>query len=1248
MTCITTLLRRGLALATLVSGSLALAGCAPPPRPSVLDEARLALADDGVRQLATAQPRLVREARGLLAEAERRYSDREGLAAEMRAHMALQKLAAAENLTARDAAEQLTAAMAQARAELGSEYELLRREREELERFAAVSADLAATRGELERLDAVSQSAAAQARRDLFAARQRQSEAISAGAASAAPDSYGQGRALVEAAVGALDTGLYEESSAASRQAIEVFAQAVDASRGTAQARRQAEQERQGQASARSNERAEAQKAIQAAEVAQAEALALRLQERSPERYGRGEFMLRTAQRYLGEGDFKVARERALEAKQAFDDAKAQPLYAQQSAPAPQGFPFGAMLPMSYAPSAGSPAPAVAASGGGRDSRLAERADDSVVAMQLRMAEGLGRGEPALCPDAFREFESIVAMAEQRLLAKDFARALEFAVRAEERLTRCPSPATEGAAAGKTTPAAGATAAAAGKATTPRARATLGAAKPAAAAAPGRAALPAAGLGAGTTPPAAAKPDPAAARAADALEKAQVAAALAVRAGRPEADVKAARSLIDDARGWSERGEHAKAERLAKQAAALLEPSPAERRAAALAAARPTPAPGEPTPDPDRAPHTPGQPALSAPTTTQGTPLAETTRAGALSTPAAPAAPLSDAPPPGGADPLWTRSGEQVAARAAMESPTRAAAESADRGSAMEALRAVQEQLATARGRLGDDRRLAEPASLVADSGRWFAAAEYAQSRALAGKASRILLVLQVPAGAPTPTPTPTPLPAPGPTVAATTPAALAPADATGASGSGDEQQAARAAAVERDAASAALQSLVRARALRGRFSDRTDSGAFRSGEAFLAQAEASYGARDYRNASTLAQQAVSLFASVDPREASATMAEVSLAQHASPQPGAAATPVVAADGRRPGQGAVYVVAGRSDGGGGGAPASGPRATDGPWRAAYGAVIEALVERDRAEASARDHAGRERVARGSEYLRRARASWQANNYLAANQMAAAATQEFRRVQADAASAPASPPSAPALTPVAPAGDPAEASRRAAEQAAQREQATQRAEAALRQATVAAQLCDVQERCLRRDQADTLRARGLLGDARARRVEQRWEEAERLATEAHGVFQKVLEQQPDFELPPDVRAVRLDGDRIVLSPPVSFKPGGARLTPESAQALQELARALVANRERVVRLTIGGHTDSQGRPAMNRTLSDRRAQAVRTELIRRGVAPGLLVAKGFGADQPIADNASEAGRALNRRVELRLTLGAAAE
>ncbi len=87
---------------------------------------------------------------------------------------------------------------------------------------------------------------------------------------------------------------------------------------------------------------------------------------------------------------------------------------------------------------------------------------------------------------------------------------------------------------------------------------------------------------------------------------------------------------------------------------------------------------------------------------------------------------------------------------------------------------------------------------------------------------------------------------------------------------------------------------------------------------------------------------------------------------------------------------------------------------------------------------------------------------------------------------------------------------------------------------------------------------------------------------------------------------------------------------------------------MANRERVVRLTIGGHTDSQGRPAMNRTLSDRRAQAVRTELIRRGVAPGLLVAKGFGADQPIADNASEAGRALNRRVELRLTLGAAAE
>ena len=64
--------------------------------------------------------------------------------------------------------------------------------------------------------------------------------------------------------------------------------------------------------------------------------------------------------------------------------------------------------------------------------------------------------------------------------------------------------------------------------------------------------------------------------------------------------------------------------------------------------------------------------------------------------------------------------------------------------------------------------------------------------------------------------------------------------------------------------------------------------------------------------------------------------------------------------------------------------------------------------------------------------------------------------------------------------------------------------------------------------------------------------------------------------------------------------------------------------------------IGGHTDGQGDAAANLGLSQRRAVAVRKELIARGVAPNALKAQGYGDALPIADNATEEGRAQNRR------------
>jgi outer membrane protein OmpA-like peptidoglycan-associated protein len=101
--------------------------------------------------------------------------------------------------------------------------------------------------------------------------------------------------------------------------------------------------------------------------------------------------------------------------------------------------------------------------------------------------------------------------------------------------------------------------------------------------------------------------------------------------------------------------------------------------------------------------------------------------------------------------------------------------------------------------------------------------------------------------------------------------------------------------------------------------------------------------------------------------------------------------------------------------------------------------------------------------------------------------------------------------------------------------------------------------------------------------------------------------------------------------------VNFEDAKAVLLPESRAVLDVVAQSLVANPE--VRVEVAGHTDSRSPADYNIWLSQARAEAVRAYLIERGVAADRLVAKGYGFTRPVATNATAAGRARNRRVEL---------
>ena len=123
---------------------------------------------------------------------------------------------------------------------------------------------------------------------------------------------------------------------------------------------------------------------------------------------------------------------------------------------------------------------------------------------------------------------------------------------------------------------------------------------------------------------------------------------------------------------------------------------------------------------------------------------------------------------------------------------------------------------------------------------------------------------------------------------------------------------------------------------------------------------------------------------------------------------------------------------------------------------------------------------------------------------------------------------------------------------------------------------------------------------------------------------------------------EIERVRDDLLKLTLANEVSFDVNSATVKPSFKPSLGKVAEVLQRYDSRV---TVVGHTDASGAESYNQQLSERRAQAVLDELVRQGVPYPRLSATGRGEYEPRADNASAAGRAQNRRVEILLQTNA---
>lgn len=102
--------------------------------------------------------------------------------------------------------------------------------------------------------------------------------------------------------------------------------------------------------------------------------------------------------------------------------------------------------------------------------------------------------------------------------------------------------------------------------------------------------------------------------------------------------------------------------------------------------------------------------------------------------------------------------------------------------------------------------------------------------------------------------------------------------------------------------------------------------------------------------------------------------------------------------------------------------------------------------------------------------------------------------------------------------------------------------------------------------------------------------------------------------------------------------INFDIGKATVKPESFPIIDQIVTYLDNHPQ--MRIVIEGHTDNTGSVSLNQTLSEKRAQSIKAEIVKRGIEPGRMETIGYGSSKPVADNGTAAGRTQNRRVTIK--------